>query len=87
MVLVRLEDNTTYYIDTNSKFTGRRVVEYKLRGRLDYRKIKSVEVFEDLNIDKSSKYYNSGDEYDRVPLKCKTGWSYKWSDIKCAEFR
>lgn len=87
MVIVRLEDGTTYYIDTNNKYNAREVVKHKLRGRLDYRKIESAELYEELTIDKSSRYYNSGDEFDRVPLKCKTGWSYKWSDVKCAEFR
>lgn len=87
MVLVTLEDRTTYYIDTNNKYTAREIVKHKLRDRLDYRKIESAELLEELIINKSSKYYNSGNEFDGVPLKCKTGWSYKWSDVKCAEFR
>lgn len=87
MVIVRLEDGTTYYVDTNSKHTARSVVDHKLRDRLDSRRIKSTDLFEELTVDKNSRYYNSDNEYDGVPLKCKTGWSYKWSDVKCAEFR
>lgn len=87
MVLVTLEDGTTYCVDSNSEYNARRVVDYKLRDRLDYRKIEDTDLFDGTTMDKGSRYYNSSDPYDRVPLKCKTGWSYKWSDYKCAEFR
>lgn len=87
MVIVRLEDDTTYYIDTDSAYVAVGVVDHKLRDRIDFRGIKSADVLKDTIISKDSKYYNSADCYDGVPLKCKTGWSYKWSDTSCAEFR
>lgn len=87
MVLVTLEDGTTYCIDTNSKCNARNVVDFKLRNRLDYRRINSIDLFEGTKMDKNSRYYNSDYAFDGVPLKCKTGWSYKWSDGKCLEFR
>lgn len=87
MVLVTLKDGTTYCIDSNSKSDAKYVVDYKLRDRLDYRKIKDINLFEGTMMDRNSRYYNSNNCYDGVPLKCKTGWSYRWSDYKCAEFR
>lgn len=87
MVIVTLEDGTTFCIDSNNEYNARCVVEYKLRDRLDYRRIKSTDLFENVFMDQKSKYYNSSNGYDGIPLKCKTGCSYKWSDYKCAEFR
>lgn len=87
MTIVTLEDETTYIIDTNERWKAESAVEHKLRDRMDCRKIKDVSVFEGCAIDRNSKYYNSGQYYDGVPLKCKTGWSYKWSDGRCREFR
>lgn len=87
MTIVNLKDGTSYLIDTDSESNARYVVDYKLRQRLDHRQISSVIVMEDAIVKKDSEYYNSGDRFDGIPLKCKTGWSYKWSDVKCAEFR
>ena len=87
MTIVELEDGTTYYIDTYSEDIAYDVVQYKLRNRHDFRKIKNVTVHSDLQINESSNKYNSSNPYDRVPLKCAYGWSYKWSDTKCTEFR
>ena len=44
-------------------------------------------ILDDLSANKDSRYYNSSNEHDGIPLKAKTGWSYKWSETKCAEFR
>lgn len=89
MVIVELSDGTKYYIDTDDTFTARYVVEYKLENRLDYRFKNGMktEIIEDVMIKSNSTYYNSANAHDGQPLKCKTGWSYKWSDGKCAEFR
>lgn len=87
MTIVSLEDNTTYLIDSNEEFNARYVVEHKLRNRLDYRKIVSTSVIQECLLNKESKYYNSGDAYDGVPLICKTGWCYKWADGRSASFR
>ena len=87
MVIVTLEDGTMYCVDSDSKDNARSVVDYKLRDRLDYRKIRETNVFEGTSMDKNSKYYNSSNPYDGIPLQCKTGWSYKWSDGRSASFR
>jgi len=87
MTIITLEDSTTYLVDSNETFNARYVVDYKLRNRLDYRKILSINVMEECLLDKQSKYYNSGNPCDGIPLQCKTGWSYKWSDGRSASFR
>lgn len=78
MYLVILEDGTTYNIDTESSFNARSVVEYKLRDRMDCRRILNVQEIKGAVADKNSSYYNSGSEYDKKELKCTSGWSYKW---------
>jgi len=75
--IVILEDGTTYNIDTHSYFYAENVVSYKLRNRLDFRKIKDIQVIKGAILDKNSKYYNSYDAYDGKDLKCTSGWSYK----------
>ena len=79
MVIVTLTDKTSYNIDTEDTFNARSVVSYKLRNRLDYRQIESVQLIEGVNVDKNSKYYNSGNQFDRKELHCTNGWSYKWN--------
>ena len=76
MVIVTLQDGTTYQVDTDSESNARMDIERKLRGHLDYRKIASTTQI-DAKLDKSSKYYNAigGKSYD---LKCKSGWAFKW---------
>ena len=86
MVIVTLEDGTRYCIDSDNSGTAKRVVDYKLRDRMDYRHIKDTELFEGIKLDKNMKYYNSDNPYDGVPLQSKTGWSYKWPDGSSAEF-
>lgn len=78
MTIVTLEDGTVYNVDTDSKFYAENVVEYKLKQRLDFRKIKSMELIKGAVCDKNSKYYNSGNAYDGKDLVCTKGWSYKW---------
>lgn len=78
MYLVTLEDSTVYAIDTESEFNAREVVRYKLKDRLDFRNIESVEFIEGVIMDKSSKNYNSGNQFDGKDLKCIKGWSYRW---------
>lgn len=78
MCIVILEDGTTYNIDTDSQFDAKSVVEYKLKQRLDFRRIKSVQVLKGVIGDKNSKYYNSGNQFDGSELYCTSGWSYKW---------
>ena len=78
MVKVTLVDETTYNIDTDSTFTARSVVEYKLRDRHDFRQIQSTELFEGCYIKPGTKFYNSEDAYDGEELKCSSGWAYKW---------
>ena len=87
MVIVKLKDGTEYNIDTDSESTARMIVERKLRDRLDYREIKKTKLIPGVKMDKFHKNYNSGEYGDREPLSCSSGWSYKWSDGKCAEFR
>ena len=87
MVIVTLVDGTTYCIDTDSESKARMIVSDKLKDRLDYRQIQSTDLFEGVRMDTNSRYYNPGDRDYLIPLKCKTGWSYKWSDDRCAEFR
>ena len=78
MFVVTLKDGTTYNIDTDSSFNARCVVEYKLKNRLDHRQIATVSKIEGCRMDKTSKYYNSGDAYDGKELICTSGWSYRW---------
>lgn len=78
MCIVILEDGTTYNIDTDSSFNARSIVEYKLKNRLDFRKIKDIQIIKGAILDKNSKYYNSYNAYDSKDLKCTSGWSYKW---------
>lgn len=78
MVIVTLEDGTTYNIDSDSDFNARSVVEYKLRQRMDYRKIKNTQEIKGAICDSKSKYYNSG-RYDSTDLKCTSGWDYRWN--------
>jgi hypothetical protein len=78
MCIVILEDGTTYNVDTDSQFNAKSVVEYKLKQRLDFRRIQSVQVLKGVFGDKNSKYYNSGSAYDGIELHCMSGWSYKW---------
>lgn len=79
MCIVILEDGTTYNIDTDSNFNARNVVEYKLKNRLDFRRIKDIQTIKGTTLDKDNKYYNSHNAYDREELKCTSGWDYKWS--------
>lgn len=78
MSIVTLNDGTVYYIDTDERYRAEHVVDYKLRQRLDYRKIDNIKLMEGVLVDKESKYYNSGDAYDMKELRCVKGWSYKW---------
>ena len=78
MSLVTLEDGTLYYLDTDSEFNAREIIEYKLNQRLDFRQIDNVEVVEDIKMDKESKCYNSGNQFDGKELKCVKGWNYRW---------
>lgn len=87
MCIVTLKDGTTYHIDTNNEREARCVVVYKLRDHLDYREIESSILIEGAIMDKNNKYYNSNNCYDGLELKAIKGWSYKWSNAKCAEFR
>jgi hypothetical protein len=77
MCIVTLEDGTTYNIDTNSATNAKSVVDYKLRQRLEYRKIKSVNEIKGV-ICIQDKYYNSSNAYDGKELNCVSGWSYRW---------
>jgi len=86
MVIVTLKDGTTYWVDTNNTNAAKSTVDYKLRQRLDFRSILSASQI-DAVLDQNSKYYNPATAYDGLALKCKTGWSYKWSETSCAEFR
>ncbi|MDF2881529.1 MAG: hypothetical protein K0R54_2086 [Clostridiaceae bacterium] len=79
MYIVILEDGTAYNIDTDSEFNARNVVEYKLKNRMDYRKISSAQDMKGAIADKNSPYYNSDNPYDGKELKCISGWSYKWN--------
>lgn len=78
MCIVTLEDGTQYYINIDSKYDAREVVEYKLRQRLDFRKIESIVLLEGCCVDKFSKNYNSGDQYDGKDLQASHGWAYKY---------
>jgi hypothetical protein len=76
MVIVRLEDNTEYMIDTDNESSARYDIEHKLRDHLDFRKIKCT-MFIPAKLDKDNKYYNQlgGSTND---LKCSSGWTFKW---------
>ena len=80
MCIVTLEDGTTYNVDTTSEDKARGVVDYKLRQRLDHRKITNAVKIEGTVMVKDSRYYNSGDQFDRKDLHCSYGWDYKWGD-------
>lgn len=86
MVIVTLEDGTSYSIDTESESIARMIVEHKLRDRLDYRKITGTSLFCGVKMDPKNSAYNSGYYGNKEPLKCSSGWSYKWGD-RNAEFR
>lgn len=77
MVIVTLEDSTTYLIDTDSEAAAERAVEYKLRNKSDMREIDNSTIIKGFSLEKDSEYYNSDNPYDGVLLKCKTGESYK----------
>ena len=79
MVIVTLEDKTSYNIDTEDTFNARSIVSYKLRDRSDCRQIQSFQLIEGVCMDKNSKYYNSGNQFDGEELHCTNGWSYKWN--------
>lgn len=87
MVIVELKDETEYNIDTDSESMARMIVEHKLRGRLDFREIKKTKLISGVKMLEGHKGYNSGIYQDQEPLKCSSGWSYKWSDGRSAEFR
>lgn len=78
MVIVTLKDGTSYNIDTDSTFNAESIVEYKLRQRLDYRKIKNAQLVSGVIMDINSDGYNSGNQFDGVELNCSDGWSYKY---------
>ena len=78
MCIVTLKDGTQYYIDTNDEFNAREIVEYKLRQRLDFRQIISVQSLKGALLDKKSEYYNSENQWDGKDLKTPNGWAYKW---------
>ena len=78
MCIVTLEDGTQYYINADSKYDAREVVEYKLKQRLDFRRIESIVLLEGCCVDKFSKNYNSGDQYDGKDLQASHGWAYKY---------
>lgn len=77
MVIVTLEDSTTYLIDTDSVFAAERAVLYKLRNKSDMREIDNSTPIKGFSVEKDSDYYNSDNPYDGVLLKCKTGEAYK----------
>ena len=90
MTQVHMKDSSIFNIDTDDTSNARSVVEYKLRNRLDYRCIDKTVVIRGANLDPTSKYYNSGDQFDDVPLKACEGWSYAWGfgfTSSSAEFR
>lgn len=86
MVLVRLEDGTSYCIDTDCADVARDTVQYKLRDRLDYRKITDTEVFKGTKIHPNSPYYNSWKCRDGKELRCKTGTAYKWNKNNSTQY-
>lgn len=87
MVIVILKDGTEFNIDTDSESMARMIVEHKLRDQLDYREIKKTKLISGVKMDASNENYNSGQYGNSQPLSCSFGWSYKWEDGKCAEFR
>lgn len=78
MVIVTLNDGTTYNIDTDDEYRAESTVDYKLRQRLDYRKVMSSQIVKGVKCDPNSKYSNSCN-WDSKELVCSSGWSYKWS--------
>lgn len=77
MTIIKLNDETTYYVDTNEYYNARRVIDYKMKQRNDFRQIVNCDVRKDANIAKNSRYYNSDNPFDGVDLHCRTGYSYK----------
>ena len=73
MVIVTLNDGTTYNMDTDSKSSAESTVDYKLRQRLDHRKIVSSQVIKGVKCDKDSKYTNScsWDSPSVAPASCR----------------
>lgn len=81
MVTIYLQDGTSYNIDTESEAIARSVVEYKLRDRLDVRKISNAMNHQgNVAITIESPNYNSGNAYDGKELKAATGRDYSWDD-------
>lgn len=78
MVIVTLNDGTTYNMNTDSISSAESTVDYKLRQRLDSRKIKSFQEIKGVVCDPNSKYTNLCN-WDSKELVCSSGWSYKWS--------
>lgn len=78
MSIVTLEDGTIYYIDTDKSHIAKEVVSYKLNQRLDYRKIKDINIIEGVLVDKKGKYYNSDKYYDNKKLVAVKGIAYGW---------
>lgn len=78
MYIVMLEDGTSYNIDTDDYHIAISIVEYKLKQRLDLRKIDNVMEIKGAKCDKESKYYNSGNQFDGKDLVASTGWSYRY---------
>lgn len=77
MVIVTLNDGTTYNMNTDDEYRAKSAVDYKLRQRLDYRQISSSQVIKGVVCDPNSKYTNSCN-WDSKELQCSSGWSYKW---------
>lgn len=72
-----------YIYATDSVSDARGDVDYKLRQRLDFRKITGCDNFP-AEITSDGKYINKPDR--STPLKAFKGSSYKWGD-RGAEFR
>ena len=61
-------------MDTDKIQHVNNAINYKLRQRLDYRKIDNIKIIEGVLIDKQSEYYNSENAYDGRDLNCVKGW-------------
>ena len=68
MCIVTLEDGTTYNIDTKNTSKAETVVYYKLKKRMDFRKIAKIQEVKGAVADTHSRYYNSDNEFDGIPL-------------------
>lgn len=79
MYIVTLEDGTIYNVDTDSHFEAESVVKYKLKNKLDCRRIKDLQNIKGVACDKNSKYYNSNNPYDGKDLQCTSGWNYRYN--------